>query len=230
VRDWPSPEEYAAAKPFPHAVLDTFLDRTFAATLADEFPPLSDSRWTLHDDPTERKWQGDDPTMWGPGMIGLMRGLRSGSFVRQLCDLTGIEGLFADTLGGGYHLIGEGGFLGIHSDYNRHPEGWYRAVNLLIFLDDLPLDSAGGLELWQPPEHMTFAGERYGAMYLPQRGRAVIFTTSATSFHGHPRPLRAPVRRSIAVYFFTPDPPPAYDGDQPTTFLDEHGNRVVVGQ
>jgi hypothetical protein len=41
---------------------------------------------------------------------------------------------------------------------------------------------------------------------LPVGNRAVIFTTDADSFHGHPDPMRCPegvARRSLALYYFT---------------------------
>ena len=43
----------------------------------------------------------------------------------------------------------------------------------------------------------------------PLAGRCVIFNTDATSYHGHPEPLRCPpdrTRKSIALYYYTIDP------------------------
>ena len=45
----------------------------------------------------------------------------------------------------------------------------------------------------------------------PVANRAVIFTTDATSFHGHPVPMRCPegvARRSLALYYFTVEEDP----------------------
>src|SRR3546814_4381511 len=41
---------------------------------------------------------------------------------------------------------------------------------------------------------------------LPEIGRAVVFNTDSTSYHGHPDPLESPpdvTRRSIALYYYT---------------------------
>jgi hypothetical protein len=41
--------------------------------------------------------------------------------------------------------------------------------------------------------------------------RVVIFTTSATAFHGHPEPMRCPegvTRRSLALYYFSVEEDP----------------------
>lgn len=45
---------------------------------------------------------------------------------------------------------------------------------------------------------------------LPTLGRMVAFVTTDFSYHGHPRPLRAPrgrSRRSFAMYYYTVDRP-----------------------
>ena len=42
--------------------------------------------------------------------------------------------------------------------------------------------------------------------YLPVFNRVVIFTTTDSSFHGHPEPLSCPeymTRKSVALYYYT---------------------------
>ena len=48
------------------------------------------------------------------------------------------------------------------------------------------------------------------AAYAPLWNRAVIFSTTDESFHGHPDPLTTPqgkFRNSIALYYYTKDAP-----------------------
>lgn len=123
------------------------------------------------------------------------------------CDwvgrLLGIDGLFKDPdlFGAGIHCIPRGGFLNMHVDFNQHPKGWHRRANLLIYLNQDWQDEWGG--------HL-YLGEDKGVKISPIGGRAVVFETNETSWHGHPEPLNCPAdrqRRSLALYFYTEAPP-----------------------
>ena len=51
---------------------------------------------------------------------------------------------------------------------------------------------------------------RLHAKILPLFNRTVIFSTTDTSFHGHPHPLTSPVgmsRKSVSLYYYTPGRP-----------------------
>ena len=130
--------------------------------------------------------------------------LNSATFLGFLETLTGIDGLIPDPHleGGGYHLIQPGGRLDVHADFNRHERLQLdRRLNLLVFLNkDWPEDWGGHLELWTPD--MTSCERRV----LPVFNRAVLFSTTDSSFHGHPHPLTCPEgmsRRSIALYYYS---------------------------
>ena len=134
--------------------------------------------------------------------------LNSGPFIRFLQQLTGIQHLLPDPqlLGGGLHLVGPGGHLGIHADFNWHQElRVHRRINLLIYFNEhwLP-EYDGNLELWSRDAKSCVKSIE------PTFNRAVIFNTTSDSFHGHPRPLKVPVgqwRRSIAMYYYTAQRP-----------------------
>jgi hypothetical protein len=102
--------------------------------------------------------------------------------------VTKIQGLFADPelFGAGLHCIPRKGFLNMHVDFNAHPKGWHRRVNVLIYLNE-------------------------SAKFIsPLGGRCVIFETNDKSWHGHPLPLACPrkvQRRSLALYLYTKEPP-----------------------
>ena len=118
--------------------------------------------------------------------------------------LTGIEGLIPDPYfgGGGLHQIEPGGFLKIHADFNVHPKlKLDRRLNLLTYLNKDWRDEWGGhLELWNAP--MTERRQRIAPLF----NRTVVFSTTDTSFHGHPHPLTSPpgvTRKSVSLYYYT---------------------------
>jgi Rps23 Pro-64 3,4-dihydroxylase Tpa1-like proline 4-hydroxylase len=71
----------------------------------------------------------------------------------------------------------------------------------LLYLNRDWKDEYGGeLELWS--RDMSRCERRI----RPLAGRCVIFSTTETSFHGHPRPLTCPAgesRKSVATYYYT---------------------------
>ncbi len=138
----------------------------------------------------------------------ILEAMNSDEFVTFLSILTGIRGLEADPAyhGGGLHQITADGLLDIHTDFNRHAlagETRYRRLNVLLFANRVWRDEWGGhLELWK--DRQTCA-----ARIEPTFNRLVVFATSATSWHGHPYPLRCPgtfTLKSFASYFYASHP------------------------
>ncbi|HUI03420.1 MAG TPA: 2OG-Fe(II) oxygenase [Acidimicrobiales bacterium] len=200
---------YGAAAPFPHIVLDDFLTPEAAKGATAEFPPL-DTQWNTYSHANERKFSHTDPSTWGPTLQAVLAELQSDEFVAFLGGLTGIDGLMRDDAleGGGLHQSVAGGFLNIHADFTVHPahRHWRRRVNLLLYLnEDWRPEYGGDLELWRTDMSKC---ERSVA---PIGNRAVIFTTDADSFHGHPEPMTCPpglARQSLALYYFTEEERP----------------------
>ncbi len=201
---------YRSAKPFPHIVLDNFLEPDVVRLAMDEFPPLDPGEWNIYSHANERKFSHTEPATWPPTLQAVLAELNSQPVVDFLSKLTGIEGLFADdTLeGGGLHQSTTGGFLNIHADFTVHPHHrtWRRRVNLLLYLNrDWPPEYGGDLELWSTDM------KRCVESVSPIANRAVIFTTDMDSFHGHPEPMRCPpdvARQSLALYYFTDEAAP----------------------
>jgi Rps23 Pro-64 3,4-dihydroxylase Tpa1-like proline 4-hydroxylase len=196
-------ERYRANPPFPHVVLDDFLDADFLRRVVEEFPDSSGQDCFLRDQ-EKLKFQYRPDECQGPFTRMLFAELNSRAFLGFLSELTGIKGLIADPYhaGAGLHETKRGGYLGIHADFPRHEEMRVnRRLNLLIYLnEDWQDDYGGALELWD--KRMRAARQRV----LPVFGRAVIFSTDKDTFHGHPDPLSCPEgrsRRSIATYYYT---------------------------
>ena len=207
-----SREAYQEAQPFPHILLDEFLPAPAVATVVAEFPdPDAQLEWRRVDLTSSSGDLVQDGKMGfaavdqlGPSIRELLHELNSGTFLRFLEKLTGIEGLIADPMlqGGGIHQVLPGGMLAVHADFTNHPRfNLDRRLNVLLYLnEDWPVEYGGELELWSPDM------SRCERRIRPLAGRCVIFNTSQQSYHGHPRPLSCPsgqTRKSIALYFYT---------------------------
>jgi hypothetical protein len=201
-------EDYASARPFPHAVFDDFLPEQVLDDVLAEFP-RPDEDWFAFESPLERKLASKDDSIMGPSTRGLLWALNSPAFVEFLERLTGIDALVPDPHfdGGGLHQIERGGHLKVHADFNRHPRTHLeRRLNVLLYLNRGWKDEYGGaLELWG--RDMSRCEQRI----LPYFNRCVVFSTTSTSYHGHPDPLTCPegeTRKSIALYYYSKDRPP----------------------
>lgn len=195
------------AEPFPHLIVDGWWDDDLLRAALAEFPDPAAPGWRRYDNSTERKLEGP-PGLWGPRTRDVFTQIAEAG--DAIGDAFGIEGLVMETIGGGYHLIEPGGYLSIHTDFNRSPRsGMYRRLNLLIYLNDDWQDPGGHLELWND--------SACAVAIAPEFNRTVVFATSDHSWHGHPTPAHRP-RRSVAAYFFTEEPPDGYAGDHSTVW------------
>src|SRR5680860_1299179 len=93
---------YAAARPFPHIVLDDVLTPDAFARAVMEFPGIKDEFWRGYLHVNEVKYCNVHPDTWSPALQDVARGMTSPEFVSYLGELTGIEGLLPDwTMDGG---------------------------------------------------------------------------------------------------------------------------------
>jgi hypothetical protein len=210
LRRWESelPElakKYQAAAPFPHIVLDGFIERSAADECSRVFPRVEDKGWIHYIHVNERKHGLNKIGRLPEQLQEVILELNSDRFVSWLEKLTGINGLKADAMleGGGLHQSGRGGYLNIHADFTVHPHKrtWRRRINVLLYLEkDWAEEWGGALELWQ--SDMSKCVERI----VPLFDRCVIFNTDADSYHGFPDPITCPEhisRKSIALYYYT---------------------------
>lgn len=194
-----------SAEPFPHLVLDSFASESTLRAVAAGFDEVASNAWVRYDGIDEHGKCACNE------LDGMPRACRefittiSGATAAKLCEwITGIDGLEGDATlyGGGLHCTERGGFLGIHLDNKRHPQtALARRLNLIVYCTEgWQEEWAGHLELWDR------ACSRPVTRVAPLWNRAVLFETSAHSFHGHPEPLRCPPgvrRKSVAVYFWS---------------------------
>lgn len=212
---------FAASGAVPHIVIDDFFSPEVAASLAAAFPTRDEALWHVYDNPLEQKRACSDMTQV-PGplrtAIFALSGPSMVEAVRQITGLASLDELQADPYchGGGLHAHGRGGKLDLHLDYARHPlSGLERRFNLIVYLprtpDGQPWDKSygGALELRgaDAVDASCPSGGPPSAAVLPLFNRALLFSTTAPSFHGFPAPLECPEdaeRRSLALYYLTP--------------------------
>lgn len=216
---------YAEADPFPHIVIDNFLDQDVLQEVIDHFPAPEHESWVSRnaqsdDGKHQQRYKFDYVLGRGilkqrPGFLEyemqlhptirqLLLELNSITFLGYLQRLTRIGRLISDPAmwGGGLHQTSKGGLLNIHADFLKHPAfGFDRRLNFLLYLnDEWPEAWAGELELWSTDMKQCMQS------IAPIANRCVIFTTSEHSYHGHSKPLACPddvFRRSMAAYYYT---------------------------
>lgn len=198
-------DAYGAADPFPHIVIEEFLPRDVYERLSAAFPAPSADIWYKYKGSRQnKKLQSQYHDRLCDGYRTLIDNLNSPAFLRQLEALTGIDALIADPelTGGGLHQTLPGGHLAVHVDYNRHrTTGQRRRLNAILYFNDTWEDAWGGhLEFWD--RDMGKCVQRIA----PIGNRLVVFSTTDSSWHGHPEPLACPpgiTRRSVALYYYT---------------------------
>ncbi len=223
---------YCGASPYPHIVLENFLDPGILEQCITEFDELNRSDgWINYVHYNEKKRGLNKVDLLPPAITRTINELNSPAFLRFLSTLTGIPNLLKDESfeGGGIHQSGRGGYLNIHADFTVHPHhrNWQRRVNVLVYLNkDWPDEWGGQLELW---DRNMKACERKVA---PIFNRCVIFNTDADSYHGHPEPMTCPedrYRRSIALYYFTEEEKPFRRATLYKTRPGEGNKKFMVG-
>jgi len=196
---------YTNADPFAHIVLDDLFDAADLDIVLRDFPSPADMQWMRFDNPLEKKLgYFHERSKITPAVRDFLNAMNSFEMLLWLEALTGIEGLIPDPYfgGGGLHQIEPGGFLKVHADFNVHPKlKLDRRLNMLVYLNkDWREEYGGHLELWDRQ------GKRPVKKILPLFNRTVIFSTTDTSFHGHPHPLTCPpgvTRKSVSLYYYT---------------------------
>src|SRR2546423_1019395 len=131
-------EAFETAHPFPHIVLDGFLESNLADELLKEFPAI-DAMPKSRDYVFSDKRELSSIEEQGPAGAAFHRLVMSDEFQTFLVEATGIDGLFIDPqfFGGGFHQGGDGSYLDLHTDFNLHPlhKTWHRRLNILLYLN-----------------------------------------------------------------------------------------------
>jgi Rps23 Pro-64 3,4-dihydroxylase Tpa1-like proline 4-hydroxylase len=203
--------EYAAAQPFPHIVVDGFLDGWIANRAAAELETFDVAAWHRdeHSQQVNKAWM-ENPENVPQTAATVLRYMNSEAVCAFMSRLTGIDQLLPDDtyLGGGVHVSNRGGRLGLHADFNLHPRtGLHRRVNALLYMNrEWRSEWRGELELWS--KDLTRAERSIEPLF----NRLVVFTITDDAVHGVPTPLACPDDRrrlSLALYYYTTERPEA---------------------
>ena len=227
--------EFETARPFPHIVIDDFLEAHFAAEVAAAYPTFEQAKekgFEFNFVRERRKIQVSDRAHFPEPVARLNEALAAPSFLEDMEYITGIPNLLPDPAlgGGGMHVTGSGGRLDVHVDFNYNEEmNVHRRLNILVYLNpDWDPAWGGQVELWDPQVRTCHRSVD------PVLNRCVLFQTSEISFHGvQPVSPSAPgPRQSFAAYYYTKDAPPAWDGEHHSTIFrarpDERLRRYLI--
>ena len=197
---------YSKNKPFPNIVIDNFFNDDFLNKISEEFPDLSKTSISQkYKNKDEVKFANNDFKNFPENIKDLINFMNSDNFIEFLQNITSIkEKLISDPElnGGGLHEIKSGGYLKIHTDFNKHPNlNLDRRINILIYLNKNWKDNNGGqLELWDNKMNNCVKN------ILPVFNRMVIFSTTDFSYHGNPKKVKISEnlsRKSIALYYYS---------------------------
>ncbi|RCW88792.1 2OG-Fe(II) oxygenase [Paracoccus lutimaris] len=196
-------ESYRNKQPYPYGGFDDFLPPEILDRVISELQALPEAE-TSFNRPQEKLKTSYVPERLPPYTRNLFYVLNSRPFVQFLENLTGIKGLIPDPYfaGGGVHVVGNGGHLDIHADFNHNAIlNLERRLNVLIYLNkNWSKDFGGSFEIWN--HEMTEMVESF----VPQFNRMVCFNTGSTTWHGNPTPVNHPEgkpRMSLALYYYT---------------------------
>lgn len=213
-------EEYKNNKPFPHIYFDNFLPVEAAEAALRDFPEPRQLTWSEFNNPNEKKLAFDVVEKLPASDRDILYFLNSRPMLQFLEVLTSIQNVIPDPYftGGGLHQIKPGGKLEVHADFNYHAKlKLDRRINVLIYLNkDWKEEYGGHFELWN--RDMTQAEQKV----LPVFNRCAIFSTTSTSYHGHPTPLACPpdrTRKSLATYYYSNGRPEEEVGESHSTLF-----------
>ncbi len=201
---------FRAARPYPHLVIDEFLEPAFCRRLQREFPKFDRANARNEHGEIGRKALFSNVAGLGRAYAEFDLLVQSPAFLALVTQLTGIPALLYDRewLGAGAQVDLNGQNLDQHIGFNFHPRTHaYRRVNLELFLSEEWREEWGGcLELQSNPRGPRERNEI--VRIVPRANRCVLFEASERSWSGY-SPIQIPGkqanlgRRSLSVYFYS---------------------------
>jgi Rps23 Pro-64 3,4-dihydroxylase Tpa1-like proline 4-hydroxylase len=206
-------QEYVAAKPWPHVVVENGFPEDLLDAIASEITKIDQAHIISSLDDRQIKQEASDG--FGPATRHFLEIVDSESFRDFISTVTGVNNLLSDPTHklAGAHRTPPGGYTKIHRDFEVHPDtGLFHRVNLLVYLNrDWPDSYGGSLELW--PSDMSAVGRRV----IPRFNTMVLWETHGGTLHGLPDPVTCPpnrMRLSVVSYYYTKEHRSAAAGER----------------
>ena len=130
--------EFKNQSPYPHVILDDFLDRNFFNNLDVEKIEVNKEKGkNFQTDIEKNKWASKNVEL-SESISLIVKELYKDEFVNNLRKLTDIEDLFSTDVGNvelaNYHEMYESGFLGTHVDHSSEPTtGLPHVLNIILY-------------------------------------------------------------------------------------------------
>ena len=203
-------DDFQSKKPFKYVVFENFFYPDAAELIYENYPTIDEGAWKgttyVNSNKKFEKRKFDSGSVLEQVFIEF----NGKEFLKWLEAVTLIDDLVEDDelFGGGLHQSIQGAFLNVHVDFNIHPvTRLHRRLNAIVYMNkDWKEEYEGNLELWD----LTGDEKKRLEKVAPLFNRCVIFETNEISFHGHPKPLKAPVginRKSLATYYYSKERP-----------------------
>tara|TARA_B100000287_G_C20630398_1_gene779596 strand:+ start:501 stop:1148 length:648 start_codon:yes stop_codon:yes gene_type:complete len=194
--------------PCKHGYSDSFISEDVAQKMESDFPSWDSDAWdkygTVFESEYGYKKELNDKAGMPESISNFIKDLESDEFVSRLISATGIEDLFIDDgmYGGGLNIYPPGSQLTTHIDFNYNNDiQAYRAVNLLYYLNSDWDESGGCFEFYD-------TNLKKQRVITPKLNTCMFFVTNNSSYHGVSRTSDKFYRKSIAIWYYTKEPPP----------------------
>lgn len=226
-------ETFFMNKPFPHLVLDDFLEENFYEEITKK---MSEKKYIL------KKGKSFNSEIESNKKISLNESLpeyiskitkvlNSNEWIEILKKLTGITSLkstnVGNTLLANYHEMGTNGFLGSHVDHSTDPSnGLPHVLNIILYLSSDWKENFGGATLLYDKK-----GKKIVSKIKYKKNRAVVFLHTPYSFHGVERLKnnKSLKRKTLYVDYYSESMKPFenFDLDFPNKWF-KHGTTFVL--
>ena len=192
--------DYVKNPPYPHLVLDNFIDEETVCRLKSECDSL---QWTRKFTRNGSKMLERQDLSECDAAMQVYQQFSSKEFLTWLGTVTGHDDLIPDPymIGAGYMRCARGDSLKLHTDFNYNDKlGLYRMLSLNIYLNNGWMEEWNGdLQFWD------FERKKCVSRYFPLGGRAIIWRYHKYGFHGHPNPLQCPedvYRDGLRIFYY----------------------------
>ena len=218
---------FRTAIPFPHVVIDDFLNEFVADGLLKDFPKVSVMHHSHHYLFAKEKY---DLSCWSRVsnlFSDLHTELLSNKFQIFVSKITG-ENLFMDSnCYGEVHQGLNGSFLDMHTDFNLHPyqKNWLHRINVIIYLNKNWKEEYGGAL------RLRWGLEGTINEVFPLFNRCVIMLSDDTTYHGYSR-MSLPegvTRKSILTNLYKEELPNRVPPRRTTTWVPDKTSVIKRG-